>query len=345
MNRLNSLCLLFTVILLTGCDELPLQALGQLESDRIELVAEVFESILSITVLEGDRLAAGRLILQQDTSRVEIRIAEARANIARIEALLAEQVSGPRTETIDTVKASLDEAEIDRVFRQRDLNRLLGLREQNLTSMESVDTAEKYVELARARIEIVQAQLAELEAGTRQEQIAQTNGLLEQARAQLASLELDRQRHSITAPVDALLDSLPFEIGERPRPGDVIAVLLSGDQPYARLYIPESVRIGMHFHNTRNTGLANVYAALTGGVRSFDASLGGLGGCPFAPRATGNICTEDLAYMLRNMGCKTGIDLPRLLETANWIQDFFEATLPGQVMKAGLFPEVATQAA
>ena len=243
MNRLNSLCLLFTVILLTGCDELPLQALGQLESHRIELVAEVFESILSITVLEGDRLAAGRLILQQDTSRVEIRIAEARANIARIEALLAEQVSGPRTETIDTVKASLDEAEIDRVFRQRDLNRLLGLREQNLTSIESMDTAEKYVELARARIEIVQAQLAELEAGTREEQIAQTNGLLEQARAQLASLDLDRQRHSITAPVDALLDSLPFEIGERPRPGDVIAVLLSGDQPYARLYIPESVRI------------------------------------------------------------------------------------------------------
>tara|TARA_B100000809_G_scaffold61039_1_gene57697 strand:- start:31795 stop:32742 length:948 start_codon:yes stop_codon:yes gene_type:complete len=267
MNRLNSLCLLFTVILLTGCDELPLQALGQLESDRIELVAEVFESILSITVLEGDRLAAGRLILQQDTSRVEIRIAEARANIARIEALLAEQVSGPRTETIDTVKASLDEAEIDRVFRQRDLNRLLELREQNLTSIESVDTAEKYVELARARIEIVQAQLAELEAGTRQEQIAQTNGLLEQARAQLASLELDRQRHSITAPVDSLLDSLPFEIGERPRPGDVIAVLLSGDQPYARLYIPESVRIQIRPGSTLQVHVDGIDGPLTGTVR------------------------------------------------------------------------------
>ncbi|MCH8264244.1 MAG: hypothetical protein IIC10_02505 [Proteobacteria bacterium] len=188
MNRLNRLCLLFMAVLLTGCDELPLQALGQLESDRIELVAEVFESILSINVLEGEQLAAGSLILQQDTSRVEIRIAEARANIVRIEALLAEQISGPRTETIDTVKASLNEAEIDRVFRQRDLNRLLGLREQNLTSIESVDTAEKYVELARARIEIVQAQLAELEAGTRQEQIAQTNGLLEQARAQITHL-------------------------------------------------------------------------------------------------------------------------------------------------------------
>ncbi|MEE2716480.1 MAG: hydroxymethylglutaryl-CoA lyase [SAR324 cluster bacterium] len=112
-----------------------------------------------------------------------------------------------------------------------------------------------------------------------------------------------------------------------------------------RAVIPEAVRIGMHFHNTRNTGLANVYAALAGGVRSFDASLGGLGGCPFAPRATGNICTEDLAYMLRNMDCETGIDLPRLLETANWMQDFFEAALPGQVMKAGLFPEVASQAA
>ena len=271
MNRLNRLCLLLMAVLLTGCDELPLQALGQLESDRIELVAEVFESILSINVLEGEQLAAGSLILQQDTSRVEIRIAEARANIVRIEALLAEQVSGPRTETIDTVKASLNEAEIDRVFRQRDLNRLLGLREQNLTSIESVDTAEKYVELARARIEIVQAQLAELEAGTRQEQIAQTNGLLQQARAQLASLELDRQRHSITAPVDAVVDSLPFEIGERPRQGAVIAVLLGGEQPYARLYIPASVRMQIRPGSTLQVHIDGIDSPLTGTVRRISA--------------------------------------------------------------------------
>ena len=96
-----------------------------------------------------------------------------------------------------------------------------------------------------------------------------------------------------------------------------------------------------HFHNTRNTGLANAAAAVMAGVRNFDASLGGIGGCPFAPRATGNIASEDLAYMLRNMGYDTGIDLEKLLEVANWLEGYFPAPLPGQVMKAGLFPEVA----
>ena len=267
MNRFKIYALLLLALFLSGCEEPPLQALGQLESDRIELVAEVFEPIVSITVREGEQLAAGSLILQQDTSRVEIRIAAAQANIVRIEALLAEQISGPIIETIDAIKASLNEAEIDRVFRERDLQRLLGLREQNLTSLESVDTAEKYVELARARIEIVQAQLRELQVGTRPEQIDQTNGLLQQARAQLASLELDRQRHTITAPVEAVVDSLPFEIGERPRPGDVVAVLLSGDQPYARLYIPESVRVRLSPGSTLQVNVDGIDGALTGTIR------------------------------------------------------------------------------
>ena len=74
-----------------------------------------------------------------------------------------------------------------------------------------------------------------------------------------------------------------------------------------------------------------------------DASVGGIGGCPFAPRATGNIATEDLCFMLRNMGFETGVKLEKLLSVAEWTQDFFETPLPGQVMKAGLFPEVTNQ--
>lgn len=267
MNRLKLARVLPILAVLTACEEPPLQALGQLESDRVELVAEVFETILSISVTEGDQLQPGNLIMQQDTSRVDIRIVEAQANIVRIEALLAEQISGPRSETIATVRASLNEAEIDRTFRMRDLDRLTDLRQQNLTSIESVDTAEKYVELARARIEIVQAQLEELEAGTRKEQIEQTNGLLQQARAQLASLELDKQRHTINAPVAAIVDSLPFEIGERPRSGDVIAVLLSGEQPHARLYIPESVRVRLNPGSTLQVHVDGIATPFTGTVR------------------------------------------------------------------------------
>jgi len=105
--------------------------------------------------------------------------------------------------------------------------------------------------------------------------------------------------------------------------------------------IGPEIDLTCHFHNTRNTGIANAAAAVLAGVRLFDASLGGIGGCPFAPRATGNIASEDLAWMLRNMGYETGIDLDALLDVATWLESYFPAPLPGQVMKAGLFPEVA----
>jgi hydroxymethylglutaryl-CoA lyase len=98
------------------------------------------------------------------------------------------------------------------------------------------------------------------------------------------------------------------------------------------------VKLRAHFHNTRNTGLANAYAAIEAGVRSLDASCGGIGGCPFAPAATGNVPSEDLIYMLERMGMDTGVDLPALLETTRWLQQTLAHTVPGMVVKAGLFP-------
>ena len=93
-----------------------------------------------------------------------------------------------------------------------------------------------------------------------------------------------------------------------------------------------------HFHNTRNTGVANVYAAIMEGVRKFDASCGGVGGCPFAPSATGNVATEDLLYMIHRMGFETGISIEGVMETAKWLEGSLETQLPAMVTKAGLFP-------
>lgn len=93
-----------------------------------------------------------------------------------------------------------------------------------------------------------------------------------------------------------------------------------------------------HFHNTRNTGLANVYAAVQAGVEVIDVSIGGIGGCPFAPAATGNVPAEDVVYMLERGGFKTGIRLPRILETTKWLSEKLGKPLPGMVSKAGLFP-------
>ena len=93
-----------------------------------------------------------------------------------------------------------------------------------------------------------------------------------------------------------------------------------------------------HFHNTRNTGLANAYAAVMAGVGSLDASIGGIGGCPFAPAATGNIPSEDLLYMLDRMGIETGVSISALIETAKWLQGQIGRPMPGMLMKAGVFP-------
>ena len=95
-----------------------------------------------------------------------------------------------------------------------------------------------------------------------------------------------------------------------------------------------------HFHNTRNTGLANAVAAVEAGVRVLDASLGGIGGCPFAPNATGNIPTEDLVYLLERMGYDTGVDLGALVSNIAWLEATLGHTVPGLVGKAGVFPAV-----
>jgi hydroxymethylglutaryl-CoA lyase/(R)-citramalyl-CoA lyase len=99
------------------------------------------------------------------------------------------------------------------------------------------------------------------------------------------------------------------------------------------------VPLGAHFHNTRNTGYANALAALEAGAVVLDASVGGLGGCPFAPRATGNIATEDLVYLLEREGVETGIDLDALIEVSTWLETILGRPLEGQVYRAGRFPQ------
>jgi hydroxymethylglutaryl-CoA lyase/(R)-citramalyl-CoA lyase len=97
-------------------------------------------------------------------------------------------------------------------------------------------------------------------------------------------------------------------------------------------------RVGGHFHNTRNTGYANAVAALEAGVEVLDASVGGLGGCPFAPKATGNIATEDLVYLLEGDGIETGVDLDALIAAAEWMGTVLGRPLEGLLHRAGRFP-------
>ena len=105
------------------------------------------------------------------------------------------------------------------------------------------------------------------------------------------------------------------------------------------------VPLRCHLHNTRNTGLANAVAAIESGVARIDSSIGGVGGCPFAPAATGNIPTEDLVYMLDRMGVETGVDAEALIDTAHWLGTMLGVNPPGMLQRAGIFPAAAGEAA
>ena len=129
------------------------------------------------------------------------------------------------------------------------------------------------------------------------------------------------------APPDALV--LADTIGVA-APGAVRSLVTA----VAELGVP----VGGHFHNTRNTGYANALAALEAGADVLDASVGGLGGCPFAPNATGNIATEDLVYALEREGLDTGVDLEALIGVAAWVADVLGRRLEGQLYRAGSFP-------
>jgi hydroxymethylglutaryl-CoA lyase len=100
--------------------------------------------------------------------------------------------------------------------------------------------------------------------------------------------------------------------------------------------------VRLHFHDTRNTAIANVWAGVEAGVTTIDASIGGIGGCPFAPNATGNVASEDVQYMLHRSGAETGVSLNGLIDTAQWLSTKMGRKLPGLVSRAGGFPKAAT---
>jgi len=129
---------------------------------------------------------------------------------------------------------------------------------------------------------------------------------------------------------DEIAPAATIGVGDPARVERLVAALLRQS--------PE-IAVRVHFHNTRGTGLANVWAAVRAGARVIDSSIGGLGGCPFAPGAAGNVATEDVVYMLERAGIATGLDLDALIETNRWLSAAMDKPLPAMVSKAGNFPK------
>ncbi|HMT41931.1 hydroxymethylglutaryl-CoA lyase [Sphingorhabdus sp.] len=194
-----------------------------------------------------------------------------------------------------------------------------AMANQGQTSGESVEAAKAIIELARA------------EGRTGQCTVAASFG---------CPFEGEVSEDRVIEMALAIAEAGPVEIAL----ADTIGV--ANPAHVARLVerVRQAVQplpVRVHFHNTRNTGLANVWAAVVAGATIVDASLGGLGGCPFAPGAAGNVPSEDVVYMLERAGVRTGMALDKLIEASNWLSGVMERKLPGMVAQAPHFPKAA----
>jgi hydroxymethylglutaryl-CoA lyase len=140
--------------------------------------------------------------------------------------------------------------------------------------------------------------------------------------------------------VDQVMEGDPVELGLADSIGVGVPSQVRDLIGAVRDKVPH-VPIRCHFHNTRNTGIANAQAALDAGVASLDASIGGIGGCPFARAATGNLHTDDLLYLLDRSGVETGVSLERIIATSQWLIEQLGRGTPAMLPKAGIFPQIA----
>ena len=245
MNPGRNWLLLATAFALGACESSADEnrIVGELASDRIELTTEAAEPVTEILVAEGETVTAGQVLMRQDAARAEARLAEAEAALGQAQARLDELVRGPRSEQISAARANVDGAKDELNFRRSDFDRVQEVFDKQLASPELLDRARAALDAAEAGDKLRRAQLQELLSGTTVEELAQAEHAVNQTAARRDFLVVDLARHEIIAPVDGIVDSRLFELGERPVPGQTTLVMLPGDQPYARVYVPEQLRV------------------------------------------------------------------------------------------------------
>jgi len=239
------LMVVVSTLVLSACDSSTETGrfVGELASDRMELTAEVAEPIIEILVAEGETVTKGQVLMRQDAQRGTARLAEADAALGQSQARLDELVRGPRSEQIAAARANVDGAADELTFRRADYARVQEIFAKKLASPELLDRAKAALDAAEANSKLRRAQLQELLSGTTIEELAQAEQAVKQAAARRDLLGVDLSRHDITAPVDSVVDSRLFELGERPAPGQVVLILLPDEQPYARVFVPEHLRV------------------------------------------------------------------------------------------------------
>jgi HlyD family secretion protein len=239
---------------------------GTLERDRLELVAESHERIVETAVHEGDHVVAGAALLRQEAGTMQPRLDQARASVTEAQRRLAELVQGPRAREIDEARAALAGAESVLATDRREYDRIRALVERKLLSDSSLDQARARRDAASSASDQARARLNLLLEGTRVEQVEQARAAVDRARAAAAELEMSAARYTVSAPRNGIIEALPYKVGERPPAGAPVVVMLADGTPYARVYVPELLRI-------RFKAGTRVTVTVDGADRSFQGTV------------------------------------------------------------------------
>jgi HlyD family secretion protein len=265
MRRLAVITLL--LVALSACRDDAPQALGTLEYDRITLPAPAAERIVAIDVREGERVAAGQSLLRLEATRTEAATTAAQAEAQRQSEVLAELEAGPRSEAIAKARAQLAAVQAQARDARAYYARLQPLGRQKLVAAADVDRARAAAGNADAQVRVAQAALLELEHGTRSERIAQGEAAARAAAAQASAQQITLGKLALVAPRAGRDDSLPYKLGDQAPIGAPLAILLVGDAPYARVYVPEPIRANVRVGQGAQVFVADNEQALSGKVR------------------------------------------------------------------------------
>jgi HlyD family secretion protein len=269
-----SATILFTLTGLCACTKAPPQALGTLEYDRITLPAPVAERIITIDVREGEQVKAGQALLQLDPTHTQSELAAVEAQARQQREVLAELEAGPRNEDIDKARANLRAAQAQAREARAYYNRLLPLKGKDYVAAADLDRARAAADNADGQAGAAQAALDELLHGARPEQIAQAQAAVAAATAQASAQQILLGKLSVVAPRAGRIDSIPYKLGDQAPIGAPVAILLAGDAPYARIYVPEQQRAGVHVGDTIQVFVAGRDKPYAGKVRMLRSEPG-----------------------------------------------------------------------
>ena len=242
MNKPFAIATALAALAVAGCSKPAPQVLGTLEWDRITLPSPAAERIVAIDVHEGQQVTAGTRLMQLEVTRTRAQADAAQAQARQSSEALAELRAGPRQEQIAQARASVAAVQAQAVDARAAYARLRTLGQRQLVAAAEVDRARAATGNADGQLRAAQAALDELLHGTRSERIQQGEAAAAAAQAQAAVQAATLGKLDITAPRDGRVDSLPYKLGDQAPVGSPLAILLVGNVPYARVYVPEPLR-------------------------------------------------------------------------------------------------------